>query len=246
MYNFDGRYAVVTGAAKGIGAAVVKKLLEEGISGVAMWDMNEELLQKTAKELDETGTRTITVACNVGDYEQVKAAAAKTLEVFGTVDILVNNAGITRDAMFHKMTEEQWNQVINVNQNSLFYVTKEFVPVMREKAYGKIINISSTSAMGNVGQANYAATKAAVKGFTYTLAKELGPKGINVNAISPGYIDTDMTAVVPEQVKAEWMKGVPMRRFGAPIELANVVAFLASDESGWVTGECITVSGGGK
>lgn len=244
MLNLSGKYAVVTGAAKGIGAAIVKKFLDEGISGVAMLDINEPQLNETAAELDSTGLRVFPLVCNICKEEQVKEVVQKIYNHFGTIDILVNNAGITKDAMFHKMTTEQWMQVMDINLNGTFYMCKEITPILREKAYGKIVNISSVSAEGNVGQANYASTKAALLGLTYTLAKELGPKNINVNAIAPGFIVTDMFAAVPDSVQAEWKKGIPMRRFGTPEELANIVAFLSSDESSWITGECITASGG--
>jgi len=244
MKNLEGKYAIVTGAARGIGAAIAKKFLKNGAAGVALWDMNGELLEKTATELDPERTRTLVVACNISDYEQVKAAVAKTVEAFGTIDVLVNNAGITRDAMLHKMTEEQWMQVMNVNLTAIFYVCREVLPIMREKEYGKVVNISSTAAEGNIGQANYSSTKAAVRGFTYTLAKESGPKNITVNAVAPDIVQTDMLATVPDKVKEGWMAGIPLKRFALPEDIANVVYFLSTDESAYVSGQCITVSGG--
>lgn len=244
MKNLAGKYAVVTGAGKGIGACIVKKFLEEDIAGVAMLEWDEKLCEKTALELDPTGKRALPVKCDVSNKDNVHAAVAKTLAAFGTVDILVNNAGITRDAMFHKMTEEQWDQVMSVNLKSMFYLCKEVVPVMRDKNYGKIVNISSTSALGNVGQANYAASKAAVQGFTKTLAKELGPRNITCNAIAPGYIFTDMLSAVPQDLLETWKKEIPLRRFADPAELASVVCFLSGDESSFLTSQCIYVSGG--
>ena len=244
MKNLAGKYAVVTGAGKGIGASIVKKFLDEDIAGVAMFEWDGELCEKTARELDPTGKRALPIRCDVSNKDDVRNAVAKTLEVFGTIDILVNNAGITRDSMFHKMTEEQWDQVMTVNLKSMFYICKEVVPVMREKCYGKIVNISSTSALGNIGQANYAASKAAIQGFTKTLAKELGPKNITCNAVAPGYIFTDMLSTVPETLLDTWKKDIPLRRFASPEELASVVCFFSSDESSWVTSQCLYASGG--
>jgi len=244
MINLSGKYAIVTGAAKGIGAAIVKKFLEEEIAGVAMIDINEAQLKQTVAELDPSGTRLFPLVCNISFEEQVHEVVAKATKHFGTIDILINNAGITRDSMFHKMTSNQWKQVIDINLNGTFYMCKEVVPIFREKGYGKIVNISSISAFGNIGQANYASTKSALLGLTYTLARELGPKNINVNAIAPGYIVTDMFAAVPEHIQESWKAGIPKRRFGTAEELANVAAFLSSDESSWITGECITASGG--
>jgi len=245
MQNLKGKYAIVTGSGKGIGEAIVKKFLEEDIAGVAMLEWNESLVNETAARLDPSGKRLLPLRCDVSNWEDVKAAVARVLEEYKTVDILVNNAGITRDAMFHKMTEEQWNQVINVNLNALFYSCKEVVPTMREKQYGKIINVSSISALGNIGQANYASSKAAVQGFTKTLAKELGPKGINVNAVAPGYIMTDMVETIPEDICNNWINNfIPLHRFGSPAETASVVCFLASDESSYISSQCIYVCGG--
>ena len=218
MFNLEGKYAIVTGCGKGIGACIVKRFLEGGAAGVAMLEYDEELVKKTAAELDPSGERTLPIRCDVSNGEMVKEAVAKAVEKFGTVDVLVNNAGITRDAMFHKMTEAQWDSVLNVNLKSMFYTCKEVIPIMRAKNYGKIVNISSVSALGNVGQANYAASKAAIQGFTKTLAKESGPKNITVNAVAPGYIATDMLKTVPASFRqanpgfdpewphADWLK----------------------------------------
>ena len=244
MFNLEGKYAIVTGCGKGIGACIVKRFLEGGVAGVAMLEYDEELVKKTAAELDPSGERTLPIRCDVSNGEMVKEAVAKAVEKFGTVDVLVNNAGITRDAMFHKMTEAQWDSVLNVNLKSMFYTCKEVIPIMRAKNYGKIVNISSVSALGNVGQANYAASKAAIQGFTKTLAKESGPKNITVNAVAPGYIATDMLKTVPAEIQEAWKKDIPLRRFADPMELANVVYFLSTDESSWITSQCIYVSGG--
>ena len=244
MSNLTGKYAIVTGAGKGIGKAIAKRFLEDGAAGVAIFEYDAELAAKTAKELDPTGKKVLAVKCDVSKEDQVAAAVKETAEKFGTIDILVNNAGITRDAMFHKMTNEQWDAVISVNLNGTYLPCKYVVPIMREKNYGKIVNISSTSAFGNIGQANYAATKGAVVSLTATLAKELGPKNITVNAIAPGMIDTDMLSTIPKEIMAEKIKSIPMKRLGATSELASAVAFFASDDSSFVTGQCLIVSGG--
>lgn len=245
MKNLEGRFAIVTGAARGIGEAIVKRFLEEGISGVALWDINEEQLKETSRKLDPEGARTLVVPCNVADSNQVKEGVRKTIDRFGRIDILINNAGITKDGMFHKMSVEQWNMVMDVNLNGVFFLTREVAPLMREQQYGKIVNISSNSKDGNVGQTNYSTTKAGLIGFTKTLARELGPKNITVNAVAPGFIATDMVKKVPEDIIEGWKKGIPLRRLGTPEELANVVLFLSTDESGWVNGHCIEANGGG-
>jgi 3-oxoacyl-[acyl-carrier protein] reductase len=246
MKNLAGKYAVVTGAGRGIGASIVRKFFAEDIAGLAMLARGGSLslCEKMAHELDPEGQRLLPVQCDVSNKAEVQAAVAKTLEKFGAIDILVNNAGITRDAMFHKMTEEQWDEVMSANLKSMFYLCHEIVPVMRKREYGKIVNISSTSALGNIGQANYAASKAAVQGFTKTLAKELGPKNITCNAIAPGYILTDMFNAVPQEILDGWKKDIPLRRFASPDEIASVACFLSSDESSFLTSQCIYVSGG--
>ena len=246
MGTLEGKIAIVTGAGKGIGEAVVRRFLKEGIRGIAMFEWNEDLCRETAQQLDPSGEILLPIKCDVSNREQVRAGVAKTMERFGTVDILVNNAGITKDRIFHKMSDEEWDAVVNVNLNGTYNLCRNVVPIMREKGYGRIVNISSTSAWGNPGQANYAATKAAIQGFTATLAKELGPKGVMVNAIAPGFIDTDMYAGIPEDVKAEKLKKVPLKRLGSPDELAAVVNFFSGPDVTFVTGQCLVVSGGSR
>lgn len=244
MKNLAGKYAIVTGCGKGIGADIVKKFLEEDIAGVAMLEYDEALVKSTALRMNPDGKRLLPIRCDVSNGADVKAAVAKAAEVFGRIDILVNNAGITRDSMFHKMTEEQWDTVVNVNLKSMFFTCREVIPMMRGNKYGKIVNISSLSALGNVGQANYAATKAGIQGLTKTLAKENGPKNINVNAVCPGFINTDMFKAVPQATLDSWKEDIPMKRFAEPSEIAGIVCFLASDESSWITGQSIYASGG--
>jgi len=241
MSNLNGKYAIVTGGGKGIGAAIVKRYIQEGAAGVAIFDYDESLAQKTAAEI---GGNIIVCKCDVSKDEQVKAAVDATVAAFGRVDILVNNAGITRDTMFHKMTDDQWNLVLDINLNGVYYCCKHVVPMMREQNYGKIVNISSSSANGNVGQANYSASKAAIIGFTKTLAKELAAKGITANAIAPAMIDTDMMRGVPENMLKVYINSVPARRFGSVDELASAAFFLGSDDSSFVNGIVLPVNGG--
>lgn len=243
MYNFNNKYAVVTGAGKGIGRVITERLLQEGIAGVAVLDYDENLIKATAKELDATEEQVYPICCNVADEQSVASAFQEIFERFGRIDILVNNAGITRDAMFHKMTPAQMHQVMDVNFFGTYNCIYQAVPIMRGQGYGKIINISSTSSFGNVGQANYSASKAAVEGFTRTLSKELGRKNITINCVLPGYIDTEMMRAIPEDMLKQQIAGTPLQRMGDPKEVASLVAFLASDESSYVSGCSIVCSG---
>jgi 3-oxoacyl-[acyl-carrier protein] reductase len=246
MGKLTGRYAIVTGAGKGIGRAIAERFLEDDVAGIALFDMDAELVAATAKELDPTGEKAIAVACNVAYQESVNNAIAAVTEKFGRVDILVNNAGITRDAMFHKMTDSQAKMVMDVNFFGTFYCCQAVIPGMREREYGKIINISSTSAFGNIGQTNYAASKAAIDGFTRTLALESAKKNITVNSIAPGMIETDILKTIPADIMQQKINNVPAKRLGQPSEIASVASFLASDDSSWVTGNCILACGGLK
>ena len=246
MKDLNGRIGVVTGAGKGIGRAIAQRLLDENIDGLAILDWNGELLEQTAKELDPSGTRVLPLQCNIADAEQVHQVFEQINQRFGRVDILVNNAGITRDKMFHKMDRASWDAVINVNLSGPYNLCHEIYPLMREQGYGRIVNISSTSAFGNVGQSNYSATKAGLIGFTKTLAREGAPKNVMVNAIAPGYIDTDMFQAVPDDIIAEYLKNIPMKRLAAPSEVASVVSFLSGDDTSFMTGQCLIVSGGAQ
>lgn len=246
MGNLTGRFAVVTGAGKGIGRAIAERFLADNVAGVALLDMDEELVKATAKELDPTGTRAIGLKCDVSDQENVNAAIAQVTEKFGRVDILVNNAGITRDAMFHKMTVDQAKKVMDVHFYGTFYCCQAVIGGMRQREYGKIVNISSTSAFGNIGQANYAAAKAAIDGFTRTLALESARKNITVNSIAPGMVNTDILKTIPADLMEKKIAATPAQRLGEPSEIASVASFLASDDSSWVTGNCILACGGLK
>ncbi len=245
MKNLKGKYTIVTGAGKGIGKAIAQRFLEEEAAGVAILEYDLELAQKTAKELDPTGEKVIAIKCDVSKDDQVKAAIDETLAKFGRIDVLVNNAGITRDRIFHHMTDEDWYAVINVNLNGVYNTCKYVVPLMRDQGSGSIINISSTSAMGNPGQANYSATKAGLMGFTRTMAKELGRKNVRMNCVAPGHIDTDMMRAIGEEKLQAAIKRLPFQRLGQPSEIASVVAFLATDDASWVSGQTIFASGAG-
>jgi len=246
MGKLTGKFAVVTGAGKGIGRAIVERFLEDDVQGVAILEYDLALAEATARELDPTGERVLAVHCDVSNQESVNAAFEAVNAKFGRVDILVNNAGITRDAMFHKMTVEQAQQVMNVHFYGTFYCCQAVIGGMRERAYGKIVNISSTSAFGNIGQANYAAAKAAIDGFTRTLALESARKNITVNSIAPGMVDTDILKTIPEDIMKMKINNTPAQRLGKPSEIASVASFLASDDSAWVTGNCILACGGLK
>lgn len=240
MIRLNNKVAIVTGGAQGIGAGIVNRFLEEGVS-VAVLDINGAKLQERWKE---AGDQAVTFECDVTDNNQVKRIFDEIYSHFGRVDILVNNAGITRDAIFHKMTEEQWHSVLDVNLTSMFHTCQAVIPQMRKQEYGKIVNISSVSSWGNAGQANYSASKAGVLGFTKTLAKENGGKNITVNAIAPGQIDTEMTKGLPENIQMMALMLTPAGRLGKPEEVASAVRFLASDDSSFINGECIHVNGG--
>ncbi|MFY9174054.1 MAG: 3-oxoacyl-ACP reductase FabG [Peptococcia bacterium] len=243
MSKFAGKVAIVTGAAQGIGAATAKKLASEGAK-VAIVDVNQEQAQKTAATLDPTGDKVIGLACDVSNRESVAEMVAKVIDKFGKVDILVNNAGITRDAMAHKMSVDQWKLVLDVNLSGAFYVTQAVIPYMKEHKYGRIVSLSSSSAYGNVGQANYAASKAGIIGMTKTLAKELGRYNITVNAVLPGMTATDMIKTIPDDVMEGLKKLIPLGRPAEPEEQAEAICFLASDAASYITGVELVVSGG--
>lgn len=245
MLDYTGRIVVVTGSGRGIGKAIAKRFLEQNAT-VALLDYAEEMVKATAAELDPTGEKAVAYKCDISNRDEVQATFAAIKEKFGRVDVLVNNAGINRDFMFHKMTPEQFRAVIEVNLFGTVYCCEAVIPGMREQEYGRIINISSTSAHGNVGQANYAASKAGINGFTKTLALESGRKGITVNAIEPGNIDTDMLRTIPAEKLEARVKVVPMQRWGQPEDIANMCVFLGSEEANYVSGEVIIVSGASK
>ena len=234
------RVAIVTGAGRGIGEGIARKLAQEGATVVCA-DVNERDATNVASSL---GPAAMGVRLDVSKAAECDAVVKDVHDRYGRLDILVNNAGINRDAMLHKMTDEQWHQVIAVDLSGVFFMLRAASRIMRAAGSGRIVNISSASWMGNIGQANYAAAKAGVVGLSRTAAKELARSQVTVNAICPGFIDTQMTRGIPDVIREQQVAKIPLGRMGQPADVAAVVAFLASDEAGYVTGEVINVGGG--
>jgi 3-oxoacyl-[acyl-carrier protein] reductase len=245
MGLLSGKTAIVTGAARGIGKAIALKFVSEG-ANVAFTDLViDENAQNTEKELAALGVKVKGYASNAANFEDTAKVVAEIHKDFGSIDILVNNAGITRDGLMMRMTEQQWDMVINVNLKSAFNFIHACTPIMMRQKTGSIINMASVVGVsGNAGQSNYSASKAGMIGLAKSVAKELGSRGVRANAIAPGFIITEMTAVLSEEVKAEWAKQIPLRRGGTPEDVANVATFLASDLSSYVTGQVIHCCGG--
>lgn len=242
--RLQSKVAIITGSASGIGLKAAEVFAREGAK-VAMADFNVEQGEKRAHELREKGYEITFFQVDVADRVSVDGMVEKVRETFGNIDILINNAGITRDAMLSKMSVEDFQKVLDVNLTGVFHCTQAVLPSMLERGKGKIISTSSvTGVYGNVGQTNYAATKAGVIGMTKTWAKELGRKGINVNAVVPGFIETGMTAKVPDKVLDQMKSMVPLARLGKPEDIANAYLFLASDESNYINGTVLHVDGG--
>ncbi|MDR0994741.1 MAG: 3-oxoacyl-[acyl-carrier-protein] reductase [Tannerella sp.] len=241
----EGKTALITGAAKGIGKAIALKFASEG-ANVAFTDLAiDENAQATQAEIEAFGVKSKGYASNAADFEAAHQAVADVLRDFGRIDILVNNAGITRDGLMMRMSEQQWDSVIQVNLKSAFNFIHAITPIMMKQKSGSIINMASVVGVsGNAGQANYSASKAGLIGLAKSIAKELGPRNIRANAIAPGFILTDMTAALSEQVRQEWTKQIPLRRGGTPEDVANVALFLASDLSSYVSGQVIHCCGG--
>ncbi|GHH99925.1 beta-ketoacyl-ACP reductase [Neobacillus kokaensis] len=252
MSRLGDRIAIVTGAGRGIGAETAKRLAQDGAK-VALFDLNSDFCRETVQAIQSTGKEAIGISCDISDNEQVNEAVEKVASHFGGIDILVNNAGVTRDNLLFKMSVEDWDMVMNVHLKGSFLCAKAVQKFMVQKRYGKIINISSTSALGNRGQANYSTAKAGLQGFTRSLAMELGPFNINVNSVAPGYIVTEMTKATSERMGLEFeeqqrkvAEGNPLRRVGRPEDIANVIAFLASEDASYVNGQIIYVNGGAR
>ncbi len=239
MKRLENRVAVITGGAAGIGAATAIKFAEEGAK-VVIWDLDEVKGNTLAKQLNGTFMKV-----NTANYEQVELAAKAVNDQYGRIDILINNAGITRDSTLKKMTPEQWQQVIDVNLTGVFYCAKIISEYMLANGWGRIVNASSVVGLyGNFGQTNYVATKSGIIGMTKTMARELGRKGVTVNAVAPGFIATEMVAAMPENVLEGMKAKVPLGRLGDPKEIANVYTFLSSDEASYINGHTLSVDGG--
>ena len=238
------KVAIVTGGAQGIGKAIGLLLARKG-ADIAIADINAAQANATAKEIEGLGKRCLAVEADISQPAEAEKVSKATIDAFGKVDILVNNAGVTRDNLFLRMKEPEWDSVSAINLKSVFSCSKAVVRYMSKQRAGKIINIASVvGQMGNVGQANYAASKAGIIGLTKTLAQEFALRGINVNAVAPGFIETEMTRSLPEKVKEEFLHRIPFGRMGAPEEVADAVLFLASDASRYITGQVINVNGG--
>ena len=250
MGRLSGRVALVTGAGRGIGAATATRLAEEG-ARVTLADLDLESCEKVVAEITAAGGEATAVRCNVSSAADAQAAIDAALAAYGQLDILVNNAGVLRDNLLFKMSEDDWDTVLDVHLKGAFLCTRAAQKPMVEKRYGRIINLSSTSALGNRGQVNYSSAKAGMQGLTRTLAIELGAFGITANAVAPGFIDTDMTrataariGLTPEQFQAAVTPRIPLQRVGQPSEVASVIAFLASEDASYVSGQVIYVAGG--
>ncbi len=242
--TFKGQTAVVTGAGRGIGRAIAEELAREGVN-VAVVDLVEDEAGAVSEALSAMGVRSIPVVADVSEAESVKGVFEAVLKEFGSVEILVNNAGITRDALLLRMKEADWDRVIEVNLKGVFLCCREAVKAMSKRRYGRIVNIASVVAFtGNPGQANYSASKAGIVGLTKTVAKEYASRGITANAVAPGFITTAMTEKLPDNLKEEMKKAIPMGRFGTAEDVASAVVFLSSPDSGYITGQVIHVNGG--
>jgi 3-oxoacyl-[acyl-carrier protein] reductase len=242
--SLQGRVAIVTGAAQGIGRAIAETLAHAG-ADIVVVDLDPARSGDTVAAVEKAGRKALNLKVNVADANDTKAMAEQVSKEWGKIDILVNNAGITRDGLLLRMKEEDWNLVLQVNLNGTFHCTKAVLQPMTKQRYGRIVNIASiVGAMGNIGQANYAASKAAVIGFTKTVAREYASRNVTVNAVAPGFIDTAMTQGLSPEVKETLQKQIPLARLGTPADIANAVRFLVSEEAAYITGHVLHVNGG--
>lgn len=245
MMRFEEKVAVVTGASRGIGAEIAKTLAKEGAKVVVNYSGSEAKAQEVVAEIEALGSEAIAVRADVSNSEDVKAMMDETIAKFGKIDFLVNNAGITRDNLLMRMKEDEWDDVMNINLKGVFVCTKAVTRQMMRQRSGKIVNVASiVGVAGNPGQANYVAAKAGVIGLTKTTAQELASRNILVNAVAPGFITTDMTDALPEDVKEGMLQMIPLKRLGEPEHVAKTVAFLLSDDANYITGQTIHIDGG--
>ena len=245
MSKLTGKTAIVTGASRGIGAAIARRFAEEGANIVVNNSGSQDKAEAVVAEIEQAGGKAIAIKANVADADAVKSLADAAMKEFGSIDILVNNAGITRDNLMMRMKEDEWDDVINTNLKGVFLCTKAVTRQMMKQRAGRIVNIASiVGVMGNAGQANYVAAKAGVIGLTKTTARELASRGITANAVAPGFITTDMTEKLGDDVQSSMLAQIPLARFGAPEDVANAALFLASDEASYVTGQTLHLDGG--
>lgn len=241
--KLKGKVVVLTGAAQGIGASIAKVFSSQGAS-LALIDKQEELLKNFAEDLKKTNENISYFSFDITNKESVKDAISKIKEQYGRIDVLVNNAGVTRDSMSYKMTEENWDLVMDINLKAPFLLIQEVFPIMKEQKDGVILNASSVSSQGNVGQANYSASKAGLIGMTKSLALEFARYNVRVNCIAPGFTETEMIRTIPDEVKSKIVERVPMKRLAQPEEIADAYLFLASDNAKFITGQTLFVDGG--
>jgi 3-oxoacyl-[acyl-carrier protein] reductase len=245
MVRFEGKSAIVTGASRGIGREIALLLAKEGARVAVNYSGSKDKADEVVKLITESGGEAFAIQANVSDADDVKNMVDKTLEMFGSIDILVNNAGITRDNLLMRMKEDEWDDVININLKGVFLCTKGVTRQMMRQRAGRIVNVASiVGVSGNPGQANYVAAKAGVIGFTKTAAKELASRNINVNAVAPGFITTDMTDVLSDEVKDQMMSVIPLGKLGRAEDVARTVLFLLSEDADYITGQTIHVDGG--
>ncbi len=245
VLELEGKVAIVTGASRGIGRGIALNLAAAGANIVAVYQQNKTMVDELAQELEPLGRECLAVKADVAVEDDVNALVEQTMSRFGRVDILINNAGITKDGLIMRMKSEDWHHVLNVNLSGMFYATKAVTKPMFKQRSGKIVFITSIiGTIGNAGQANYAAAKAGVIGFMKSAAKEFSSRGIQVNAVAPGFIDTDMTKKLSEDVKTTYLEQIPLKRFGRVEDVAEAVKFLASEKADYITGQVIHVNGG--
>lgn len=243
--TLKGKNALVTGGSRGIGRAIAMKLSEEGTNVIITYINNEKKARNVVKEIEKNGAKGLAIKVDISSEEDVNNMMEKIKKKFNSIDILINNAGVTKDNLLIRMKTEDWDKVLDTNLKGVYFCTKAVARGMMKKRYGKIVNIASVVGIsGNAGQGNYSASKAGVIGFTKSIAKELGSRGINVNGVAPGFVETDMTEVLSEDIKKQTLNLIPLKKFAKPEDIANAVVFLCSEKANYITGQIINVDGG--